>query len=342
MHTSTDQLSVTPDSPSGFEYLTISAFAKHLHDHSLSPKKDTTLTATPEPNSPIADLTQLTMSQAELDQLVGVNDVLLVDEIADCYIPLCQYILTRYQAKRALVGCQNSNNSEAITTDIIGITGGVAVGKSTTARVIQGLLKKVIPETQLITTDNFLLPNQILENANLMSKKGFPESYDIKALINAIITIAANTATEITIPTYSHTLYDIIPNQHQTISQPKILVLEGLNALQPIPLAHDHPQSLIDLLNTAIYVNAPMTEVRNWYVERFFKFRDTEFTKPGSRWHEFAKLNDAETRATALSIYDEINEPNLLHHILPTRKNADFILEKGSDHKIMGVHVHAR
>jgi type I pantothenate kinase len=223
------------------------------------------------------------------------------------------------------------------TPYVIGIAGSVAVGKSTISRLLAELLARWpdTPRVALVPTDGFLLPNSELERRGLMERKGFPESYDRHALISFLARIKGG-APEVTAPVYSHVSYDIVPGQTTTVSQPDILIIEGLNVLQPAPTGLGTRGDLVvsDFFDFSIYIDAATADIREWYIERFAQFRQTAFTLPNSYFRRYASLGDQEVRRVAASIWDAINEPNLTANILPTRSRATLILTKAADHGV--------
>jgi len=220
---------------------------------------------------------------------------------------------------------------------IIGVGGSVAAGKSTTARVLQALLARWpnVPQVDLITTDGFLYPNAVLEREGLMEKKGFPESYDLPALLRFLSDIKAGRR-PVRAPVYSHLVYDVIPNQWIEIDRPEILIVEGLNVLQAGRLPKDGKAVpfVSDFFDFSVYLDADEAVLLSWYVNRFLALRGTAFADPKSYFHRYAKLTDAEATATATSIWNRINLVNLRENILPTRPRADLILTKGDSHEV--------
>jgi len=225
---------------------------------------------------------------------------------------------------------------------VIGVAGSVAVGKSTTSRVLRELLARWPhhPSVALVTTDGFLLPNAELARRGLLERKGFPESYDQRALLR-FLTAVKSGAVEAHAPVYSHLTYDVIPDQSIVVRRPDVLLVEGLNVLQPPRARSDGRSSLAvsDLFDVSIYVDATLADVRRWYVERFLSLRQTAFADPTSYFHRFAGLTDSEARATATTIWSEVNEPNLLQNIRPTRGRATLVLQKGPDHSVRRVRL---
>jgi type I pantothenate kinase len=225
---------------------------------------------------------------------------------------------------------------------VIAIAGSVAVGKSTTARILQTLLSRWPdhPKVDLITTDGFLHPNAELERRGLMTRKGFPESYDRRALLKFVTEVKAGCA-EVSAPVYSHLTYDIVPGARSTVHRPDILLLEGLNVLQPAQPSREGGPALAvsDFIDFSVYVDAATEDIRRWYVERFRRLRETAFREPASYFHHYATLSTAEATRVAEGIWDEINRPNLRENIEPTRERARLILEKGDDHSVRRVRL---
>jgi len=223
---------------------------------------------------------------------------------------------------------------------VIGMAGSVAVGKSTTARILQALLARWPhhPKVALVTTDGFLYPNRVLEERGLMGRKGFPESYDLRALIQFASAVKSGLPT-VRAPVYSHLHYDILPDQFQVVDQPDIMIIEGLNVLQTWDDEPEHkPRVFVsDFFDFTVYVDAAVQDVREWYIERFLTLRYTAFSDPASYFHRYASLSDQAARQRSYAIWTEINEVNLIENILPTRERADLILEKGRDHTVQRV-----
>jgi len=222
---------------------------------------------------------------------------------------------------------------------VIGIAGSVAVGKSTTARIIQALLARWPnhPQVDLVTTDGFLYANRILEEKGLMQRKGFPESYDVRKLMQVLADVKSGQP-ETHVPVYSHQIYDIVPNESLIVRQPQIVIVEGLNVLQTRDgLKTPSTTFVSDFFDFSIYVDADEEHIKQWYVDRFLTLRETVFKDPQSYFHRYASLNPVEATDTALRIWNDINGLNLRENILPTRERAHLILEKGPDHEVIGV-----
>lgn len=224
---------------------------------------------------------------------------------------------------------------------MIGIAGSVSVGKSTTARLLRLLLARwpQHPRVELVTTDGFLLPNAELERRGLMLRKGFPESYDRRALLRFVTDVKAGLS-EVTAPVYSHLTYDIVPGERLTVRRPDILLLEGLNVLQPAPAQKGRTALAVsDFIDFSVYVDAATSDIQRWYVERFLRLRETAFRNPESYFRRYAALDVAGAIARAESIWAEINGPNLERNIQPTRGRASLVMRKGPDHNVTGIRL---
>jgi len=283
----------------------------------------------------------MTLTESEIQQLKGINEELSINEVRDIYLPLSRllnYYVNSTKSRQAVM--MNFLNEELQKIPfIIGVAGSVSVGKSTSSRVLQALLSrwKENNRVALVTTDGFLYPNAVLEEKKLMSKKGFPESYDINKLLRFVRDIKSGKA-EVKAPKYSHIIYDILPNEQLLISpQPDILILEGLNVLQN---RMDYPQQnkptifVSDFLDFSIYVDAEENYLEEWFLTRFLKFRDTAFNDPESYFYPVSKLSEQEAKTMALDVWKEINSKNLHKNILPTRERAHLILHKGENHLV--------
>ncbi|WP_157071008.1 type I pantothenate kinase [Alicyclobacillus acidiphilus] len=289
--------------------------------------------------------TPLLLEESDLAALHGLNERVSLTEVEEIYLPLSRLLnlyvgatQKLYQATHDFLGHTGSK-----VPYIIGIAGSVAVGKSTTARIIQALLARWPdhPKVDLVTTDGFLYPNAELERRGIMHRKGFPESYDLRRLIHFLADVKSGMP-EVTAPVYSHLTYDIVPSQVISIRQPDIVILEGLNVLQT-KSSGKHGKSLninvSDFFDFSIYVDAPERTIREWYISRFFTLRETAFRDEKSYFHRYATLSDEEAEATASRIWEEINAKNLRENILPTKQRADLILEKGDEHRVTGVQL---
>ncbi|MCX8700367.1 type I pantothenate kinase [Gilliamella sp. B2840] len=280
----------------------------------------------------------MTLTSGELISLQGINEDLSMDEVSEIYLPLSRllnfYISNSFSRQAVL--SKFLGKSQKIPY-IIGIAGSVAVGKSTTARVLQALLTRW-PEHRkvaLVTTDGFLYPNKCLEERGIMNKKGFPQSYNLKKLINFVADIKSGQA-EVKAPVYSHLVYDIVENEEIVIDSPDILILEGLNVLQgAVNYTQAHNRVFVsDYVDFSIYVDADLSLLHHWYVNRFLKFRAGAFSDPNSYFNHYSQLPEQEAISIANRLWGEINELNLVENILPTRERASLILTKGNDHKV--------
>ncbi len=288
--------------------------------------------------------TPLTLSTEELDRLQGLNENVKMDEVRQIYLPLSR-LLNFYVA-----ATQNLHNStqnflggkESKVPYIIGMAGSVAVGKSTSGRILRALLARWPnhPKVDLVPTDGFLLPNAELESRGLMERKGFPESFDVVRILKFMSDVKAGRR-QVTAPVYSHIAYDVLKGKEITVDQPDILIVEGLNVLQTgrPPKGGKLIPYVSDYFDFSIYLDAEADVIERWYVERFFQLRETAFQNPKSFFHRYAELNDDETHQTATNIWRSINLPNLEENILPTRHRADLILRKSANHDIEEVEL---
>lgn len=286
----------------------------------------------------------LTLSEEEIVKLKGINEDLSLEEVAQIYLPLSRllnfYISSNLRRQAVLEQFLGTDGQKI--PYIIGIAGSVAVGKSTTARLLQALLSSW-PEhrsVELITTDGFLHPNKVLNERGLMKKKGFPQSYDMHRLVKFVSEVKSG-AKRVTAPVYSHLIYDVVPEGNKVIEQPDILILEGLNVLQSgMDYPHDpHRVFVSDFVDFSIYVDAPEELLQSWYINRFLKFRQGAFSNPDSYFHNYSKLPEPEAINIATQLWNEINGLNLQENILPTRERASLIMTKSANHAVENVRL---
>lgn len=285
----------------------------------------------------LAPSTPLPLGAGEIERLRGVGDSLDLNEVAEVYVPLSR-LLNLYVAGALATG---SSVREFLgqpvrpTPFVIGVAGSVAVGKSTVARLLKELLSRWpdTPSVELVTTDGFLLPNAELARRGLMERKGFPESYDRRALLRFVSEVKSGVE-EVHAPVYSHLVYDVVPEEHVVVRRPDVLIVEGLNVLQPPTSGR---LAVSDLFDFTIYVDARTADIENWYVQRFLRLQRGAFADPSSYFHRYASLSEEEAVARARGIWDAINGPNLEANILPTRARASLVLRKGPDHTVSTV-----
>lgn len=317
-----------------------------MTDHST----DTAALVRPEFTSPFTEIsraewaqlagsTPMPLTEAEVQAFRGLGEVLDLAEVTDVYLPLSrlinQYaIATRkvHERTRKFLGRENERH----TTFIVGIAGSVAVGKSTVARILRDLLSRwpETPNVQLITTDGFLYPIEELQRRGIVARKGFPESYNRRELLRFVSQVKAGVP-EVYAPTYDHIVYDIVPDEHIVVRQPDILIVEGLNVLQPASMLH--PLAISDLFDFSVYVDARTSDIQRWYRDRFLTLRQSVFSNPKSYFWRYANLDDDAAAAVADEIWSSINEPNLVENIRPTRARASLVLRKEADHRIQKV-----
>ena len=283
--------------------------------------------------------TPLTIRERDLEELRGINEKIDLDEVTAIYLPLTR-LLNLYVAATQNLHKVSATFLGAMAPKVpyvIGIAGSVAVGKSTFARILQALLARwpEHPRVDLITTDGFLFPNQVLEDRGIMNRKGFPESYDTKTLLNFLRELKGG-APDVQAPVYSHVVYDIVDGEKVVVNQPDILILEGLNVLQ---VGSEANEFVSDYFDFSIYIDAEERDIEEWYVQRFHALRETVFRDPDSFFQNFAHLSDAEADAMARGIWHEINGKNLVDNIEPTKSRASLVVHKGNDHRVTDVNL---
>lgn len=282
--------------------------------------------------------TPLPLSEAELDALQSADEYVSMREVTDVYLPLSRLLNLHVVATQALHRVTDTflGRPSARTPYVIGIAGSVAVGKSTTARLLQALLARWPdhPNVDLVTTDGFLYPNRVLRERGLMQRKGFPESYDLRRLVRFLAEVKSGGPAEA--PVYSHLTYDVVADRAQTVDRPDVLIVEGLNVLQSGDGTPGRaPRVFVsDFFDFSIYVDAPEEHLREWFLRRFLRLRATAFQDPASYFRTYAALPEPEADRIAREVWDGINGPNLRENILPTRERARLILEKGPDHRV--------
>jgi len=284
----------------------------------------------------------MTLSAADIERLRALTDPISLAEAEEIYLPLSRLISFYVEAAQAVhrVSTRFLGTEDRKVPFIIGVAGSVAVGKSTTSRILRALLRRwrTSPKVDLVTTDGFLLPNAELDKRGLADRKGFPESYDRAALI-AFLSDIKSGKPDVKVPVYSHLVYDVVPGEFISIDRPDILIVEGLNILQPGELGRSGRPLLFasDFIDFSIYIDADEADLRNWFMVRFRALRETAFADPKSFFHRFAKMPADEAEKFGLWAWDQINVPNLRDNILPTRSRADLILTKGGNHAVKEV-----
>ncbi len=282
---------------------------------------------------------RLPLDEADLSALASLGDRIDLDEVATVYLPLARLLGLHVTASKRLWAAQSDflGDSTAKVPFVIAVAGSVAVGKSTTSRLLQTLLAASpgSPRVDLVTTDGFLLPNAVLEARGLMSRKGFPESYDRRALLRFLADVKSGRE-EVFAPVYDHRAYDIVPDRRQAVDRPDILVVEGLNVLQAGRRADGTAPEVFasDFFDFSVYVDAAEADIQRWYVERFLALRRTAFADTSAFFHRFADLTDEQAQETALGIWTAVNGPNLRTNIAPTRSRARLVLQKAADHSV--------
>jgi type I pantothenate kinase len=292
--------------------------------------------------SALRERTPLPLTADEVERLRGLGTALDLDEVRDVYLPLSRllnlYIHATHELRGAVGSFLDTSDIERVRTPfVIGVAGSVAVGKSTTARLLKALLARwpEHPRVELVTTDGFLLPNAELRRRGLMARKGFPESYDRRALMRFVADVKAGKE-RVSAPVYSHLVYDIVPGERLTVERPDILIVEGLNVLQPALPGSDGRTRLAvaDYFDFSIYVDARTDDIEHWYLDRFRKLRETAFQDPNSYFRRFTEVPEEEAMDYGRQVWRTINKPNLLENVLPTRGRATLVLQKGQDHKV--------
>ncbi|MEL6946055.1 MAG: type I pantothenate kinase [Pseudomonadota bacterium] len=285
------------------------------------------------------DDTPLSLTEEEVNRLRALNDTISVEEVSKIYLSLSRLLASHVEAAQGLFRqrAQFLNLGHQKTPFIVGIAGSVAVGKSTTARILRELMTRwpASPKVDLITTDGFLLPNEELRKQDLMDRKGFPESFQRRAILDFLARIKAGER-NVGAPVYSHFVYDVIPDQQVIVDQPDILIFEGINVLQVSDLPRDGNSVpfVSDYFDFSIYIDAEEDVIRRWYVDRFMQLRETAFRDPESFFHRYSQISEDAARAIAIDLWERINLVNLHENILPTRQRADLVLHKGAEHGV--------
>ena len=280
------------------------------------------------------------LTETEVVQLRGIGDRLDLTEVREVYLPLSR-LLSTYAENTKRLGAETAaflGETDSTTPFVVGVAGSVAVGKSTIARLLRELMSRWpgTPRVELVTTDGFLYTNAELERRGIMHRKGFPESYDRRALVSFLTEVKSGSA-EARAPFYSHVRYDIMPDAHVTVRRPDVVIVEGLNVLSPPPTPNDVAVS--DLFDFSIYVDADEDDIAQWYVNRFLALRQGAFSNPNSFFKVFAELSDAEAVETAMGYWNDINLPNLRENVEPTKHRATLVLRKAADHAVETVRL---
>ncbi len=292
----------------------------------------------------LRDNVRVSLDERQLASLRSLDETVSQTEVSDVYLPVARLINLRVAAARALRQSRDTFLSTPARKApfIIGLAGSVAVGKSTTARVLKALLAQwpEHPRVELVTTDGFLLPNRVLESKGIMARKGFPESYDLRGLLQLLMDLKSG-AQVVHAPRYSHLRYDVLSKETQRIESPDVVIIEGLNVLQTRALtkARSPRWFVSDFFDLSIYVHAPVELLRRWYLERFLALRRTALMDPASYFHRYAKLSEKEAAKFARGVWKSINEKNLVENILPTMHRAQLVLDKGEDHAVESVRL---
>lgn len=286
--------------------------------------------------------TPMTLTQDDLNEVRSLNDRIDLDEVQAVYLPMSRLLNLYVQASQKLFHASNMflHRHDLKVPYVIGVAGSVAVGKSTSARILRRLLSRwpSHPKVDLVTTDGFLMPNTVLQREGLMNRKGFPESYDLQRILRFMADIKSGER-DVEAPLYSHLTYDVLPDKTQVVDQPDILIIEGINVLQTGRPPRDGRgiPNTSDFFDFSIFIDADEADLKDWYIERFFTLKNGAFQDAQSYFHRYAALTDDEAKTTATRIWSSINLLNLRENILPTRPRADLVLRKGADHKVRSV-----